>query len=112
MARRTHIQRDFSGGAISPKMLMRQDTDVYKRSVLSMQNYIPTPQGSALRAPGTRFVEALTDDNVRIIPYLSPANERSMVVLTPEACDIKFNVNDSTREDYSNVEEVARHAGV
>jgi hypothetical protein len=104
---RTHIQRDFSGGAISPKMLMRQDTDVYKKSALLMQNYIPTPQGSARRAPGTRYVETLDTDNIRIIPYLTPANERSMVVLTPEKCDILFNVNDKTRADYTDVQEVA-----
>jgi DNA-dependent RNA polymerase auxiliary subunit epsilon len=107
MARRTHIQRDFSGGVISPKMLMRQDTDVYKRSALAMRNYIPTPQGTALRAPGTRYVQALDDPNVRIFPYLTPGNDRSLVVLTPESCDIFFNVNERTREDYSNVEEVS-----
>jgi hypothetical protein len=107
MQPRVNIQRDFSGGAISPKMLMRDNTEVYQRSVLLMQNYMPTPQGTARKAPGTRFIQQIDSDTVRIMPFLSAANERCLLILTPEKCEIIFNVNDRTRSDYSNIEVVS-----
>lgn len=88
-----HIQRDFSGGEISGRMLMRADTDIYKKSALEMVNFYPTLLGSAKRAPGTRFIrEIMMPDGeedevsataVRIIPYLTRANERSLAIFTP-----------------------------
>lgn len=101
-----HIQRDFSGGEISSRMLMRADTEVYKKSVLSMVNFMPKPQGSAQRMPGTRFYEELEDLNARIIPYLTSGNERSLVVLTPESLRLIRNVTDRLDEEgeWSNIE--------
>lgn len=90
----THIQRDFSGGEISPRMLMRQDQDFYQKSVLEMTNYLPTPQGSAVKMPGTRFLMDIPEGKARVIPYLTPANERAIVLLTPTAVKMLVNVNE------------------
>lgn len=85
---RDHVQRDFSGGMISKRMLMRADTDQYKRSVLWMANFIPTRQGTAQRAPGTEFIQEVVDDlgdpilQARIFPYLSQSNERILLLMT------------------------------
>jgi hypothetical protein len=96
-----HVQRDFSGGEISGRMLMRSDTEVYRKSAIGMINYMPMPQGSALRMPGTRFYEELEDLNARIIPYLTSGNERSLIVLTPEGLRLIRNVTERI-EDESN----------
>lgn len=88
-----NIQNDFSGGEISPKMVLRAEEESVARSVYRMKNFIPTPQGSAVRAPGPRFVEELTapGNHARIFPYLTPANERSVVVMTSD--EIRFMPN-------------------
>lgn len=89
MAQWHHIQRDFSGGAISERMLMRADSEAYKKSTLAMNNYIPTLQGPAERAPGSRIVQEILDpldgvpSTARIIPFLTIGNERSLIVMTP-----------------------------
>jgi hypothetical protein len=97
-----YIQRSFSSGEISPKMLMRGDTDVYQNGVLSMVNFMPTPQGSALRVPGTRFIQEVVGENTaRIIPYLTPANSRAVLLFTPESVTIYDNLIDTLEEGNS-----------
>jgi hypothetical protein len=103
----THIQRSFSGGEISSKMLMRADTEAYKQSVLEMTNFMPTMQGGAQRMPGTRFVQEIKQTEIveeepvesaateaRIVPYLTSGNERSLVVFTPLGLKLIRNVTD------------------
>ncbi len=91
-----HEQNDFSGGEITQSMLARADTEQYARSVLQMENFYPTEQGTAERIPGSRFmwdiVRDTPQDEARIIPYLTPANERALVVLTPGRTELVTNV--------------------
>jgi len=100
MGQSNHIQRDFSGGEISPKMLMRQDTDVYKKSAGVMTNFLPTPLGSAVRVPGTRFMRDLGNyKETRIMPYLTLANERSLLVLQDSTLKLIRNITDELDGD-------------
>jgi hypothetical protein len=94
MAKWTHIQNDFSAGELSPKMSMRQDEEVYLRGVKEMTNFLPTPQGTALRMPGTRHLLDTGANTGRIIPYLTSANERSLVLLGHTTIKLLTNVND------------------
>ena len=95
MAKYDHVQRSFSGGEISGRMAMRDDAEVYSKSLLTMENFMPTLQGTAVRTPGSRFLYEPTSNVVRIIPYYTPANERAMVELTPGACRIITNLTQS-----------------
>ena len=99
MAQWHHIQRDFSGGEISGKMLMRADTEVYKRSALEVRNFIPTLQGGLQRAPGTRFILDTDSNASRIIPFLSSANERCLILLTPLALKLYRNITSLTADE-------------
>lgn len=56
MAQGYPIQFDFSGGMVEARFLMRQDLELYTKSVLEMTNFMPTLSGGAVRAPGTLFV--------------------------------------------------------
>jgi hypothetical protein len=73
---------------ISARMLARSDTEQYQKSVLWMANFIPTRQGTALRAPGTQFIQEVVDGvgdpilDARIFPYLSQSNERILLLMT------------------------------
>lgn len=102
MANITHVQRNFSGGEISPKMLMRASDDVYRRSVLKMVNYMPTPQGTALRTPGTRFLDILDDPDARVIPYLTPSNKRAVVVLRNLQARVYDNILDLIQDNVAS----------
>lgn len=53
------VQRDFSAGEVSPKLIMREDADIYRRGALEVTNFLPTPQGSLVRAPGTRYLQEI-----------------------------------------------------
>jgi hypothetical protein len=90
MARGPIVQRDFSGGEISSRMLMRADTEVYGKSALQMVNWFPTLQGSMERCPGSRFVyEIVNKSTARLIPYITPDNKRGFVELTPGGITIR-----------------------
>jgi hypothetical protein len=89
MANREALQNDFSGGEVSLRMSMRSDTEVWHKAVKIMENFAPTLQGSAERVPGTQYVEEIVDKlAARIIPYLTPTNERSIVKITSDSIDI------------------------
>jgi hypothetical protein len=77
-------------------MVMRADTEVYAKSLLAMENFVPTLQGTAERAPGTRFVLDLLAgaSDVRIFPYLTPANQRAMILMTPTEVQVLETVTE------------------
>jgi hypothetical protein len=84
MADLEHLQKDFSGGEVGPRVLMRDDLAMHGKSVSVMENFIPTPQGTAVRSPGSQYVNVeVGADNARIFPYLSPSNEEALVIITP-----------------------------
>ena len=88
MAQGEIIQKDFSGGEMSSKVFMRDDLEAHAKSCLLMENFVPSLQGTAERAAGTQFVSDLgtvtSVEAVRIIPYMSQANQRGLLVLTPK----------------------------
>ena len=108
MAKFQHIQRDFSGGEISSRMLMRQNTEVYQKSALEMTIFMPTLQGSANRMPGTRYIggAGVNGTEGRIIPYLTTANERSLLVLGPESIRLIRNVTARINRKAANLPDV------
>ena len=92
------VQRDFSGGVISPRMVGRDNTEVYQRSVLEMENFMPTMMGGARRMPGTRFMREIENTfRARIVPYLTTANERSLLVFTPLNVKLLTNITDEIK---------------
>jgi len=70
MARVQSVQTSFADGQISPRMQGYVDLPSYRSSVKLCQNYIPLPQGSVSRRPGT-FYTSRTKDNgvVRLVPF-------------------------------------------
>lgn len=94
MAKWEEIQRDFSGGEVGARVIMREDAVFHGKALLEMQNYISTPQGTAVRTPGTRYIDDVDDLNARIIPFLGPDNSRSLVEITPGAIQIRQGLTD------------------
>ncbi|GAG25051.1 unnamed protein product, partial [marine sediment metagenome] len=94
MAQWENIQSNFSGGEVSSRMYMRADLELFSKSVLQMENFQPTLQGTVERSPGTRFVHDLNfaTPNMRIIPYLTPANEHGLVEITSSGITLLPNI--------------------
>ena len=90
MAKYHEVQRDFSGGEVSGRMFMRDDLQLHTKSLLVMENMMPTLQGTALRTPGSRFLwefldtEDATTTHGRIIPYITPNNNYSLLEIVPK----------------------------
>jgi len=56
MAIANRIQSNFAGGEVSRKVSSRLDIDVYYRSLMKCQNFIPQFQGGVEYRPGTSFL--------------------------------------------------------
>jgi len=55
------IQHGFSSGEISSRMDLRSDSATYAYAAQRMDNFMPKPQGSAERVPGTRYLREIED---------------------------------------------------
>ncbi len=68
----TPIQTAFSGGEISPRLRGRVDADIYKKALGRAENWMITPQGSALLRPGTTLVATAPTTAGKILPLPVP----------------------------------------
>ena len=100
MAVSHRLQNSFSGGEISSRMLLRHDNPVYGHSLLKMVNWVPSITGGAERAPGSQFIQDTgVPLHARIVPYLSPTNDRGLLQLTENVIDYKTGIVQSASRD-------------
>ena len=72
MAYKFRSQTVFSAGSLSKLQQGRHDTKVYAAAVKEMENFIPVPDGPAIKRPGTYFATAAasnTANGSRLIPF-------------------------------------------
>lgn len=86
MAEKSHNQQDFTGGEVSFDLIFRDDLELHNKSLGEMLNFMPLLQGPAVRAPGTRFIQAVEGDpaTARIFPYITPTGRHALVLMTPK----------------------------
>jgi len=83
------MQSSFTGGELSPLAAARIDAQRYFTSATTVENLIVSPQGPAIRRPGTRFVAATDANNAaRLIPFRYSADD----VYVLEFTDLKMRV--------------------
>lgn len=72
MARSSPAQQNFNAGELSPLFDGRVDMAKYGNGCRRMRNFVPLPQGPAVRRPGFRHVTPVKDSAVRcwIIPFV------------------------------------------
>lgn len=64
------VRRSFNGGEIGPQLAMRSELEPYKKSCLTLNNFLPTPYGTIQRRPGMRWRTWLNSrDAVREFPF-------------------------------------------
>lgn len=71
MPKASLIQYAFNGGQLGPRMQGRPDLTKYATGCSTLENFIPTVQGPALKRSGTRFILETKDsaDLSRLIPF-------------------------------------------
>lgn len=71
MPRVTNEFRSFNGGALSPLLALRGDTDIYQRGCKTLINGIPTTQGAIIQRKGSYYVNSTKSTNdTRSIPFI------------------------------------------
>jgi len=67
--------RQFGAGELSPEMKGRTDLEEYYAGCRTMQGFVPTPTGAAVRCPGFECIGEVADsaDETRIIPFVHKA---------------------------------------
>lgn len=85
MPRSTPLQTTFNGGELSPRMMGRVDIDKYITSVETMENFIATIQGPAVRRSGTRFIGDVIDSTAksRLIPFVYSDDQSYVLEFSP-----------------------------
>jgi len=72
----------FSAGELSPYLLMRESLAKYHSGCSVMENFIPLPQGPAMKRPGTKYVAGSKEDTkIRLLPFVSSTDETTVIEL-------------------------------
>ena len=61
MPKASPLQPALNAGEFSPRMVAREDFAKYPLASAVMENFLPLPQGGAMRRPGTRYVATVKD---------------------------------------------------
>ena len=88
MAKFRHIQTNFTGGELAPRLYGRVGLNKYKNSVKTLNNMIVTPHGGARKRPGTEFIAEVKDssEDTFLIPFQFNNTDTYMI----EAGDFYF----------------------
>jgi len=111
MPRSRPIQTAFDGGEISPRMLLRVDTENYRKSLRKAENVCCLPQGPVTRREGTRFVKEVksSTNKVRMLPFIY--SETASYALEMGPLYIRYYVTQANLESGgSPVEDVTTYA--
>lgn len=93
MSRFSPIVLNFNGGEVGPLMLSRVDHDKYQSWCETIENFLLSPQGTAIKRPGTIFVaETIEPDFAsELIDFRYSATEN--YVLEFGESEIRFHTN-------------------
>lgn len=73
----------FTSGELSPWLGSRFDLQAYQRGAAEITNFQIQPYGGIQLRPGTRFVNTLLSENVRLVPFYYAENDALMLEFFP-----------------------------
>ncbi|MBQ4479086.1 MAG: hypothetical protein II943_00430 [Victivallales bacterium] len=77
----------FNAGELSPLLLARPDLEQYSRGCRVLENFLPTPYGTAERRPGTQLMHAFRyadgEGAGRLMRFSYDANNTYLLLFTP-----------------------------
>ena len=86
----------FNGGEVSPNLYARTDNELYNKSCIKMENFLPLEYGGASRRPASAYLAELGGKNV-FIPFEVKGNENYI---------LSFSNNSLSILDVNGAEEV------
>lgn len=88
------VLNDFSAGEVSPKFLGRSDTELYRKSCRTLENFFVMTQGGATKRPGTEWVsETRSNVAARLEKYVYSPTESYLIEMTNGAIRLYRNGN-------------------
>ena len=60
----------FNAGEVSPYVYARQDSELYDKACLKMENFIPLEYGGATKRPATKFISELDSSPSLVYPFI------------------------------------------
>ena len=64
----------FNGGEVSPQVYARYDDDLYEKSCIKMENFVPLSYGGADRRPATQYKKTLGTNKSVCYPFVFNAS--------------------------------------
>lgn len=110
MPRSRPIQTAFDGGEISPRMLLRVDTENYRKSLRKAENVVILPQGPAARREGHRHVTEVkaSANGVRLIPFIYSPTVSYVLEMGP--LYVRYFTSEARLESGGAVEDTTTYA--
>lgn len=79
------FRNNFTGGELSPEILMRPDLDVYKTGMAFCKNFVVKPQGGIESRPGAEHCHSFNGNvPVRLIPFIFSTSEAYILAFSTE----------------------------
>lgn len=78
----------FNGGEVSPNLYARTDNELYNKSCIKMENFLPLEYGGASRRPASAYLTELGSKNV-FIPFEVKGNENYILSFSNNLLSIK-----------------------
>ncbi len=78
----------FNGGEVSPNLYARTDNELYNKSCIKMENFLPLEYGGASRRPASAYLAELGSKNV-FIPFEVKGNENYILSFSNNLLSIK-----------------------
>ena len=69
MAKATASQASFIAGELDPRLAARIDTDSYTKGAETLTNVICLGQGGVKRRPGMKYIDTVTESEVRLVKF-------------------------------------------
>lgn len=79
----TVAKPSFNAGEVSPSVYGRIDLEKYPNAVKTMTNFLPTPQGGAVRRPGFRYIASTktASREARLVPFTFSTTQAYIIEL-------------------------------
>ena len=78
----------FNAGEVSPYVYARQDSELYDKACLKMENFIPLEYGGATKRPATKFISELDSSPSLVYPFVFNTDTTYVLVFSKFAVTV------------------------
>src|SRR3990167_11428966 len=110
MAKVDVIQTSFAGGEFGPSLFGRTDISQYQNACETVENFLVRPYGSAISAPGSKYVATVSDSTLRTRLIQFIFNKTDAYVIEMGDLYMRFFTNRGQVVEQSGTEDLSAFA--